>query len=118
MKALSKFLRAECREELIYAGDLALVSELLEGLKAKLETSKGALESTGLRLNVKKKKITVIVTKLERLEKKRSLFCGVCRISVSSNPFLYQFFKCAQHRRCIGIRGKLKQDDEFKFSVF
>ena len=69
VKALSKFLRAECREELLYTGDLALVSESLEGLKAKLETSKGALESTGLRLNVKKKKIIVIGNKVRKVRK-------------------------------------------------
>ena len=62
-------VKAECREELLYVGDLALISELLEGLKAKLETSKGALESTGLRLNVQKKKIIVIGDKARKVRK-------------------------------------------------
>ena len=77
MKALSKFLRAECREELIYDGDLALVSELLQGLKAKLETSKCALESTGLRLNVTKKKIIVIGNKARKVRKEEKFILWI-----------------------------------------
>ena len=46
--------------KLLYTGDFALVSALLEGLKEKLETWKDKLESTELRVNVKKKKIIAI----------------------------------------------------------
>ena len=74
--------------KLLYAGDFALVSALLECLKEKLETWKDKLESTGLRVNVKKKKI-------KRLEKKRSYLVEFAA-KVSSNSFLCQFFKCIQ----------------------
>ena len=40
--------------ELLYAYNLALHSETLEGLIGKLEGWEGALESRGLRVNVKK----------------------------------------------------------------
>ena len=41
---------------MLYADDLASVSEILEGLKGRLEAWKGVLKSEGLRLNVKKTK--------------------------------------------------------------
>ena len=37
LEPLSREIRSRCPEELLYADDLALVSELLEGLKGRLE---------------------------------------------------------------------------------
>ena len=58
LEALCREIRSRCPGELLYA-DLALVSGTLEGQKGSLEIWKGALESKGLRVNVKKTKMTV-----------------------------------------------------------
>ena len=42
MEVLSREIRSGCPEELLYAGDLVVVSETLEGLKRRLEAWKGA----------------------------------------------------------------------------
>ena len=64
--------------KLLYTGDFALVSALLEGLKEKLETWKDKLESTELRLNVKKEKIIAIGDKAWKDRNEEKLSCGVC----------------------------------------
>ena len=43
MEALSRYSRSRCSEKLLYANDLVLVSETLEGLKGILEAWKEAL---------------------------------------------------------------------------
>ena len=48
LEALSREIRSGCSEELLYADDLALVSETLAGLIEKLESWKSAMESKGL----------------------------------------------------------------------
>ena len=40
LEALSREIRSGCPEELLYADDLAFVSETLEGLKGRLEAWK------------------------------------------------------------------------------
>ena len=59
LEVLSREIRAGCPEELLYGNDLTLVSEILQGLKGRLEAWKGALESKGLRVKVKKTKMMI-----------------------------------------------------------
>ena len=39
---------------------------------------------------------------------------AVCRKGADSNSLLCQFSRCWVHKRCRGIRGKLKEDGKFK----
>ena len=48
LEALSKEIKSECPEELLYVDDSALVSETLEGLWLTLQVLEGALQSKGL----------------------------------------------------------------------
>ena len=59
LEVLSREIRVGCPEELLYGNDLTLVSEILQGLKGRLEAWKGALESKGLRVKVKKTKMMI-----------------------------------------------------------
>ena len=36
--------------------------------------------------------------------------CAACSEAMSNNPNLCQLYRCLVHKRCSGIRGKLKQD--------
>ena len=84
----------------------------------KLETWKDALESTGMRISVKKKKTIAIGDKAGKIRKEEKLPFGVWSRGVSSNSFLWQFFKCTKHRRSIGIRGKLNRMMNLDFGFF
>ncbi|KAK4300947.1 hypothetical protein Pmani_026888 [Petrolisthes manimaculis] len=48
-----------CPEKMLYADDLALTCETMEGLLVKLKTWRKALESKGLRVNVTKTKVMI-----------------------------------------------------------
>ena len=58
---LAEVINTSCidRAQHNYANDLVLFSETLEGLKGRLKVWKGAWESKGLRLNVKKTKMMI-----------------------------------------------------------
>ena len=47
LEAIPREVRSECLEELLYADDLALVSETLDGLKGRLEAWKGDWSQKG-----------------------------------------------------------------------
>ena len=83
---------------MLSAGDLAIVNELLVGLKGKLKIFKGGLESKGLGANVKKKEIIINCEKPRKIGKKGGSPCAVSM----------QFCKCWVNKRCSSIRGRLK----------
>lgn len=90
-----------CTEKMSQAPDLALVGEILEGLKGRHAAQKVALESIGFGGQV-------------ALEGKFP--CAICEKGVSSNSILNQF--CNGITRCIrdsSSAGKLKEDSKFKF---
>lgn len=59
LEALSREIKSRWPEELPYANYLALVSESIEGVKRRVEACKGALESNGLRVNLKTTKMMI-----------------------------------------------------------
>lgn len=80
----------------------------------KLEARKGALESKGLTVNINK---TKMMTSSENATKvtKCKFSCTVYRKSVDKNSVFRIFCRCWMHEiNCSGIRGKLKEDSEFK----
>ena len=85
LEAPPREIRSGCPEKMLYAGDLALVSETFEGLKGRLEAWKGALELKGLKVNVRKTKMKVII--------EGKFPYAVCRIGLGSNSILYQFLQ-------------------------
>lgn len=71
-----------------------LVSKTLEGLKGRLETWKGVLESKGLTGNVEMTK-TIISSENSVKDTVEGKFpCAVCRKGVHSNSILCQFCGC------------------------
>ena len=86
--------RSECPEELLYADDLALVSKRLEGLKRRLESWKGALESKGLIVNVKKANMMTSSENAGKATIEGKFPCVVCRNGAGSNSLLCQCCKC------------------------
>ena len=89
--------------EILYADDLVLVSETLEGLQRKFCNWKVALEKKGMKINVEKTKMMVSGTEGEVYESKIDP-CGVCSKRVMSNSL--QCLKCCKwiHGRCAKIK--------------
>ena len=85
LEALSREIRSGGSEELFYANDFALVSEILESLKGSLEAWKGALESKGLRVNVKKTKKMISSENAGKATMEGMFPCTVCRKGGGSN---------------------------------
>ena len=104
LEALSRKIRLGCPEYFFYTYELTL-----EGLKGKLEAQKGALESKGLRVNVKKTKIMISSENDGMVKTEDKFSCAVYRKGVGSNSILCQFCRWWVYKRCSGIRDKLKR---------
>ena len=85
--------------ELLYADDLALMSETMQDLKERFWNWKDILESKGLKVNIRKIKVMVGRSKGELFKSKIDP-CGVFGRSVMANSVL--FTKCGNwvHGRC------------------
>ena len=71
----------------------------------------------GLGVNVKKKKMMINSKTAEKITEKSKFPCAVCRKGVENNSILCLFCRCWEHKRCSGIRGKLKEDRKFKWQT-
>ena len=85
------------------------------GLKGRLETWKNALESKGLRVNVKKtKKIITDGGNSAKVTMEGRFPCAAYKNGVGINSILCQFCRCWVYKRYNSIGGKLKKDNKFK----
>jgi len=117
LEALSREFRTGCPWELLYADDLVLIDEDLVKLIERLGTWKRNLEAHGLRVNMGKTKGMVTGRDLETLRDSGKYPCGVCRQGVGVNSiFCWSCNHWIHHRPCSGIRGRLKEDPNFKCS--
>ena len=114
LEALSREMRSGCPEELLYADDLALVSETVELLKDKLEAWKHSLELGGLRVNLRKTKVMVSGCEVGEVRKQGKYPCGVCHKGVGVNSVKCQLCKHWVHKRCSKIKGRLQNVKDFK----
>ena len=77
-----------------------------------MEAWNGALESKGLRVNIKKTKMKINSENAGQVTVEDKFPYAVCRKGVGSNSILSQFCRCWKHR------GKLKKDCKFKFQTY
>ena len=87
--------------ELLYADDLVLISETIEGLRDKFIKLKEVFESDGLKVNLGKTKVMVCsgITK-DGMSKSKVDPCGACSLRVKANSVS----QCSKliHSRCAG----------------
>src|SRR6476661_6634191 len=115
MEALSRDCREGLPYELLYADDLALMVESRVGLGEKLGAWKKNLEAKGLKVNISKTKVMKCQIRLgHHMAASAKDPCGVCGRRVGANSA--RCWQCQKwvHKRCTGIKGKLKQDLQFK----
>ena len=74
-------------KEILYADDLVLMSETMEGLKERFQKWRSTLESKGLKVNLGKTKVIVSGSEGEVIQSKIDP-CGICGKRVKANSVL------------------------------
>ena len=77
-----------------YADDLELVSEILDRPKGSLEAFKEALQSKGLKVNIKKPKKVISNENAGKVATEGNFPCAVFSKGAERNPILCQFCRC------------------------
>ena len=113
LEALSRGFRTGCPEEMLYADDLVLASESMEGLKEKMKIWREGIESKGLRVNMTKTKIMMCDTNSGKQLEKGKYPCSVCAKGVGRNSIVCAKCKHWVHKRCSGIKGKLTENRDY-----
>ena len=99
--AATDLARDSALSELLYVGDLILMSEIFDGLKNKFLKLKEAFESKGLKVSLGKTKVMVSgsITK-DGFSKSKVDPCGICCLREKANSVLC--VQCGKliHSRC------------------
>jgi len=117
LEALSRKFRDGLPYELLYADDLVLMAETEEQLMEKLSRWKENMEAKGLRVNVAKTKVMKCCEHEGGGEETGKYPCGICRKGVGTNSI--QCTACQKwiHKKCSGIKGKLKEGMGYRCPV-
>jgi hypothetical protein len=117
LEALSEEFREGLPWELLYADDLALLAESKEELLVKIKRWKEGMERKGLRVNMGKTKVMRSQFSDVQAVDSGKWPCGVCRKGVGLNSVMCGVCKKWVHKKCSGVKGKLKLDVKFTCSV-
>ena len=107
MQALSKHTAVGLPWELLYADDLAVISESEDGLNERMRAWKNCLEMKGLKVNIGKTKVMCVRKKQDPLKTKCEWPCGVCYKNVKTNSILCTKCKKWVHKRCAKIKARV-----------
>ena len=102
---VTEFAREGAISELLYADELVMMSETIEGLRNKFLKWKEAFESKGLNVNLGKTKVMVCSAIMEDgMFKSKVDPCGVCSLRAKANTVLC--LQCGKwtHGRCAGAK--------------
>ena len=100
--------------ELLYADDLAIITDTIEELITRISAWKTNLESKGLRVNVNKTKVLCSGRDLDVLVDTGKWPCGVCRRGVGRNSIFCQGCSNWIHKTCSGISGRLVHNPSYR----
>ena len=107
MEVLAQSVKEGLPWELLYADDLVLIAESMEGLKEKMKKWKDCMEAKGLRVNIEKTKVMASGKGCGEVERTGKWPCAVCRKGVRANSI--RCTKCTEwvHQKCSGVKGSL-----------
>ena len=97
--AVTEQAREGLLNEILYADDLVLMSKNLEDLRERFQRWRGALESKGMKVNIRKTKMMVSGADGEIVRSKVDP-CGICGKRVMSNAVLCTVCKKWIYARC------------------
>uniref|UniRef100_UPI00358FAC8D uncharacterized protein n=1 Tax=Myxine glutinosa TaxID=7769 RepID=UPI00358FAC8D len=105
MEVLAQNVKEGLPWELLYADDLVLIAESMDGLKEKMNKWKECMETKGLKVNIGKTKVMASGKACGEVERTGKWPCAVCRKGVGVNSI--QCTMCAEwvHQKCSGLRG-------------
>lgn len=106
MDALTDHLNKDKRE-FLYADDLAIIGNSWEIVSEKYASWKEALESKGLKVNIKKTKAMRVRAKRAKGPVSKVDPCSICGERVKSNSIERTSCKAWVHKRCSGVCGAL-----------
>ena len=102
---VTEFASEGALSEFLYADDLVLMSETIEGLRNKFLKWKETFESKGFKVNLGEAKVMVSggITK-DGMSKSKVDPCGACNLRVKANSVLC--LQCGKwiHSRCAGMK--------------
>jgi len=100
MEAISREFRVALSWKLLYADDLAVISETEEHLIKRLNEWKDNVENRGMRVNMNKTKVMISGECQKPMQKAARWPCGVCGRGVDSNSI--QCTSCQKwvHKKC------------------
>ena len=103
---VTEFCREGALSELLYANDLALMGETIKGLRNKFLKWKEAIESKGLKINLRKTKLMVSggITK-DSMSKNKVYPCGACDLKAKADSILC--LQCGKWIHCRYAREKM-----------
>ena len=113
LEALSREYRVGLPWELLYADDLVIIAEAEEQLLKRLEDWKRGFEEKGLKVNVGKTKAMRSATESGIKRNSGKYPCSVCRKGVGSNSIQCSKCKMWVHKRCSGLKSRLKVQLDF-----
>ena len=93
MAALSQDCRRGCPWKLLYADELVLMDESLDGLLNQFTAWKDSFDAKGLRVNMSKTKILVSNALSERPVDPTKYKCGVCKEGVGKTQYFVTIVK-------------------------
>ena len=102
---VTEFSREGALSELLYAKDIVLMSEAMDGLRNKFLKWKQAFESKGLKVTLGKPKVMVSggITK-DGICKREVVPCVVCSLRVKVDSVLCLHCGKWIHSRCVGVK--------------
>ena len=106
LEALSWEFRTGVPWELLYADDLGVIADTLEECITKLKAWRNGMETRGLTVNMKKKKIMISGAGLDVLRNSGTFPCTVCRSGVGAKSISCSQCKLWVHKKCSGIKGR------------
>src|SRR5208282_1755661 len=114
LEALSTEFRTGVQWELLYADDLVLIAESEDKLLDKLRVWKKGFEEKGLKVNVGKTKVMRCSDEFSVAKEGGKFPCAICSKGVGSNSVCYAKCKMWVHKKCSGVKGRLKVDGDYQ----
>ena len=114
LQALSRHFRKSLPWELFCADDFVLLAESREILMEKIKIWKEGLKSKGLRVNIGKTKVMKCHVAANMQVESGMYPCGICGKGVGKNSIQCGECKKWVHKKCSGVKGKLKEDPGYR----
>ena len=94
--------------------DLMLVAESMEEPMEKFQRWKDAMESKGLRVNIRKTKAMISDPDFGQLDESGDWPCSVCSKCVKISSIFCNYCNFWLHKRCSDVKGSLGSEVNFQ----